>query len=214
MAWKRKSYRRSRQCCQYNMVRASCIPDESSAVWSQHHVCTSPSSRWGSFASHHQTRNEQDSWYSCIFEPRTDSCCSSWPAAVRTSQTDIVAVAWIWRRWSCYYVRRTTYWDGCAKVDRNNTSRQWVDQYLSWNRCRIIRNCRIVFVASSITRTRQVTACSLYKLMKAAYNHYFNDNVVNILHFENWCAKRRIESPQSCFWDLVMSDYAYISTFL
>ena len=65
-------------------------------------------------------------------------------------------------------------------------------------------------VASSVTRTRQahqVTACSLYKLMKAAYNHYCDDNVANsdILHFENWCEKRRIENPQFCFWDLVMS---------
>ena len=43
--------------------------------------------------------------------------------------------------------------------------------------------------------------------MKVAYNHYCNDNVANsdILHFENWCEKRRIESPQFCFWDIVMS---------
>ena len=65
-------------------------------------------------------------------------------------------------------------------------------------------------VASSFTRTRQVdqtTACSLHNLMKSAYNHYCSDNAAStdILDFSNWREKRKLESPQFCFWDLVMS---------
>ena len=62
-------------------------------------------------------------------------------------------------------------------------------------------------VASSVTQTRQahqVTACSLYKLMEAAYNHYCNENVANsdILHFENWCENEELRIHSSAFGTL------------
>eukprot|EP00745_Piridium_sociabile_P026562 TRINITY_DN4240_c0_g2_i9.p1 TRINITY_DN4240_c0_g2~~TRINITY_DN4240_c0_g2_i9.p1 ORF type:complete len:1084 (-),score=281.98 TRINITY_DN4240_c0_g2_i9:490-3741(-) len=65
--------------------------------------------------------------------------------------------------------------------------------------------------ASSITRTRQmhqITACSLYKLLKAAYTDYSNETAENtkgVLSFEAWCECRKLQSTQFHFWHLVLS---------
>ena len=62
--------------------------------------------------------------------------------------------------------------------------------------------------ASSVTRTRQmhlVTACCLYMLRKEAYNYQCEEENEGALDFEDWCEKRRKESPQFKFWELVLS---------
>ncbi|KAJ8353458.1 hypothetical protein SKAU_G00210250 [Synaphobranchus kaupii] len=65
--------------------------------------------------------------------------------------------------------------------------------------------------ASSVTRTRQVhqiTACCLYKLLKAAYTDYCTDSTEHpdrVLSFEDWCERYKQQSPQFQFWDLVLS---------
>lgn len=67
--------------------------------------------------------------------------------------------------------------------------------------------------ASSVTRTRyahQITACSLYTLMKKAYEYYIADTSLEqdasvILSFDEWCEKRKAESPQFSYWYLVLS---------
>eukprot|EP00058_Branchiostoma_floridae_P021206 XP_002606696.1 hypothetical protein BRAFLDRAFT_72537 [Branchiostoma floridae] len=65
--------------------------------------------------------------------------------------------------------------------------------------------------AASITRTRQahqITACSLYQLMKAAYSDYCTeaaDNSEELLSFDAWCDSRKLQSPQFQFWSLVLS---------
>ena len=65
--------------------------------------------------------------------------------------------------------------------------------------------------ASSITRTRQmhqITACSLHSLLMSAYNEYVLDEVdhsEDILSFEEWCKKRKQQSKQFQFWNLVLS---------
>jgi len=65
--------------------------------------------------------------------------------------------------------------------------------------------------ASSVTRTRyahQVTASALYKLMKTSYSDYAianSESGADILDFETWCTKRKSESPQFCYWYLVLS---------
>lgn len=61
---------------------------------------------------------------------------------------------------------------------------------------------------SSVTRTRQahqITACSLYRLMKKAYHDYHSEesNISNKT-FEDWCEQWRKESPQFLFWSLVL----------
>ena len=64
--------------------------------------------------------------------------------------------------------------------------------------------------ASSVTRTRQahqITACCLYKLRKSAYASYSRDasqSSEDVLSFEEWCKKRRLESPQFAFWSLIL----------
>ena len=61
--------------------------------------------------------------------------------------------------------------------------------------------------ASNVTRTRQahqITACGLYLLMKEAYQDYCSsDSGRSALSFEDWCQKRKVESPQFEFWNLV-----------
>ncbi|KAK6196169.1 hypothetical protein SNE40_001446 [Patella caerulea] len=62
--------------------------------------------------------------------------------------------------------------------------------------------------ASSVTKTRQahqITACSLYELIRKAYNDFRSEesNTSNIT-FEDWREKRKQESPQFQFWNLVM----------
>lgn len=65
--------------------------------------------------------------------------------------------------------------------------------------------------AASVTRTReahQITACCLYKLKKAAYDSYSRDasqSSEDALNFEDWCEKRRLESPQFAFWSLILA---------
>ena len=62
--------------------------------------------------------------------------------------------------------------------------------------------------ASSITRTRQahqITACSLYNLMKKAHQDYCTAEPGSPpLGFEDWCVQRRRASPQFQFWNLVL----------
>ena len=65
--------------------------------------------------------------------------------------------------------------------------------------------------AASVTRTRQmhqVTACSLYKLLKAAYADHcaeLQDRGEEASSFDNWCALRKEESPQFQFWHMVLT---------
>ena len=53
--------------------------------------------------------------------------------------------------------------------------------------------------ASSVTRTRQahqITACSLYKLMKKAYHDYRSEeSSISDITIEDWCKQRKKESP-------------------
>lgn len=62
--------------------------------------------------------------------------------------------------------------------------------------------------ASSVTKTRQahqITACSLYKLMKQAYHDYCSAaSGQSVLTFEGWCQQRKQDSPQFQFWSLVL----------
>ena len=64
---------------------------------------------------------------------------------------------------------------------------------------------------SSVTRTRQmhqVTACSLHKMLKSAYNAYCTEQEEaneDSLGFEEWCQNRCQQSPQFQFWHLVLS---------
>ena len=65
--------------------------------------------------------------------------------------------------------------------------------------------------AASITRTRQahqVTASSLYKLLKSAYADYcsqIGEDIEGMLSFEDGCDGRKLDSPQFHFWHLVLS---------
>ena len=62
--------------------------------------------------------------------------------------------------------------------------------------------------ASSVTRMRlahQITACSLYTLMKEAYKDYCSENPDRqTLSFEEWCDFCKHESAQCQFWNLVL----------
>ena len=62
--------------------------------------------------------------------------------------------------------------------------------------------------ASNVTRTRQahqITACGLYLLMKEAYQDFCSaDSGQSALSFEDWCQKRKVESPQFEFWITVL----------
>ena len=62
--------------------------------------------------------------------------------------------------------------------------------------------------ASSVTRTRQahqITACSLYKLIKKAYHDYCSEESgISDKTFEDWCEQRRKKSPQFQFWNLAL----------
>ena len=54
----------------------------------------------------------------------------------------------------------------------------------------------------------QVTACSLYKLLKAAYVDHcaeLPDHNEETLSFEEWCAIHKEQSPQFQFWHMVLS---------
>ncbi len=63
--------------------------------------------------------------------------------------------------------------------------------------------------ALSVTRTRQihqVTACCLKMLQREAYDYYTREQTEQdhiALSFEDWCEKRRTESPHFEFWELV-----------
>jgi len=65
--------------------------------------------------------------------------------------------------------------------------------------------------ASSIIRTRQmhqITACSLYKLLKAAHTDYSketDEQPEEVPSFEAWCEHRKLQSPQFHFWYMVLS---------
>ena len=65
--------------------------------------------------------------------------------------------------------------------------------------------------ASSITRTRladKITACSLYKLLKAAHTDDTNETdevPEEVPNFEAWCKHRKRQSPQFHFWYMVLS---------
>ena len=59
---------------------------------------------------------------------------------------------------------------------------------------------------SSVTKTRQAhqtTACTIYKLMREAYEDYCSEDS-STLTFEKWRDQRMHESPQFQFWCLVL----------
>ncbi len=63
--------------------------------------------------------------------------------------------------------------------------------------------------ASHVTRTRrahQVTACSLYILLKKAYLAYSSNLEENAPHmsFNDWCSSKSADYPQFKFWSLVL----------
>ena len=62
--------------------------------------------------------------------------------------------------------------------------------------------------ASSVTKTRhmhEVTACCLYMLRKEAFDYHCAEENENAREFNDWCEKRRQQSPQFQFWELVLS---------
>ena len=67
--------------------------------------------------------------------------------------------------------------------------------------------------ATNVTRTRQahqVTACTLFQLMKKAYSSYLSEHSVSdkegsMASFEEWCGIRKKESPHFAFWSLILS---------
>ena len=65
--------------------------------------------------------------------------------------------------------------------------------------------------ASSVTRTRmmhQITACSLYTLLKAAYTDFLEETDGTLDEepsLEAWCEHRKLLSPQFHFWYIVLS---------
>ena len=71
----------------------------------------------------------------------------------------------------------------------------------------------LLLSASSVTRTQyghQITVCSLYELMKDAYNVYREETPDNTnTTFEVWCTEQR--SPQFKFWFLIyrMADQSH-----
>ena len=213
MAWKIKSYRGSRGYCQYNMVRASCIPDDSSAVWSQRHVSTSFTSLLRGAAHSpatikHVTNKIRDTV--TFFNPgqipivAADQLLYALFKQIQWKRPEYGEDKFAIKFGGLHIEMAALRSAGTILRDSRYTSA------LSEAGVTSSRTAELFLVASSVTRTRQahqVTACILHKLMKAAYNHYYNDSVANtdILHLEKWREKRRIESPQFCFWDLVIS---------
>ena len=60
---------------------------------------------------------------------------------------------------------------------------------------------------SSTTRTRQThqkTACSLYQLLKVAYENYTSDVGDDAMTFDDWYKHEKLRSPQFQFWSLVL----------
>ena len=68
-----------------------------------------------------------------------------------------------------------------------------------------------ILSVACVTRTcqmHQITACILYKLLKAAYTDHCQDRADNSeerLGFEEWCERRKEESPQFQYWHLILS---------
>lgn len=60
---------------------------------------------------------------------------------------------------------------------------------------------------SSVTKTRQahqITACSLYQLMKEAHDDYCSTSEKEPLGLKSWCEKRQTESPQFKYWSMIL----------
>ena len=54
----------------------------------------------------------------------------------------------------------------------------------------------------------QITACSLYKLLKAAHTDYSKETdelPKEVPSFEAWCEHRKLQNPQFHFWYMVLS---------
>ena len=70
--------------------------------------------------------------------------------------------------------------------------------------------------ASSVTRTRlahQITACTLYKLMRGAYEDYCSENI-STLSFDEWHDQQLLVSPQFQIWHLVLDMELIIFTLI
>ena len=60
--------------------------------------------------------------------------------------------------------------------------------------------------ASNITKT--CLACSLYKLCKLGYSKYVTETKIgdqSVLLFMDWCSKKKLESPQFHFWNMILN---------
>ena len=74
--------------------------------------------------------------------------------------------------------------------------------------------------ASNISRTRhahQVTAASLFVLMKTQYEAYIETENTRIgpeMNIEMWCATRRNESPMFMFWSMILQLELTVLTFI
>ena len=109
-----------------------------------------------------------------------------------------------------YRVRRTSYRTGIAEMRSIGTLPQdsgWTSAICEVN-VASSGTAEYFLTASSITRTRQahqITACSLHKLMKKAYQDYGTDELGSPpLGFEDGCVQRRRASPQFQFWNMVL----------
>ena len=165
------------------------------ASHNQYHISTSPSLRWGSCSSHNQTRNERDFWTQDRFLLQRYTLTKQIEWQCPEYGEDEVVV----RFGGLHIERAVLRLAGTILRDSGWTST------LSEAGVASPGTAESFLLASSVTWTkkaRQVTACCLWKLMKALWQRYCNDNVVYFVH---WSEKRRFESPQFCFWDLVMS---------
>ena len=117
-------------------------------------------------------------------EHRTSTCNYNRSADICHSQTYSVAGTFL----------RDSGWTG-ALTESGVASAGTADSFLS---------------AASLTKTRQahqVTACSLYKLLKSAYSSYLEEleDPTDAKSFEDSCEHRKLQSPQFRYWNIVLT---------
>ena len=84
---------------------------------------------------------------------------------------------------------------------------QWVDRSTRSGRYCHTWNSQFILKASHVTRTQrphQVTASSLYLLLKRAYTEYSKD-LEHVMSLEDWHTITANESPQFRFWSIILN---------
>ena len=202
--WRYWWNRLDREC---HMGSPSCFAEEKPCIWGQHHITDTSPVRSCPPGCYSQTCDGQDQGDCIIPEPRPSACPDCLLAHLCSGKTSPMALAWsVWWGQVLHHVWRLTYRVSCTEVNWNSSPGEWLHRGPSGSRGGFFWKSKIF--PNSIKHHQDMPTPPDNSMQSLSYSeislhrllHRGRKNSEEVLSFDIWCEKCKLESPQFHFW--------------